>query len=336
MDATAGSGNTAEKSGNPGTTWRRRPVEWRRPGWDELVRSLPTVAARPIKNRSGMQHPFEADTLLTWPAGGLFSTRTRREWNGISIGSGRITASPIQPGEAAEALRRTLRANHFPTAEWWEAGISQLGEWWTLRACWHWPDQRPDSDGGAVCRVLWIEHDVRWSSIAIGGGLRRADGAMVTATHEGAALTGPLITGMRPNRALTHAVWLRIDRDAQTLADWRGRQVAAGILDRWAAEHLDYSWGPETGARLLLRNGVSGRRQPEDAGREQMRTVPDDLNQIAWQLGLSALCISDVIDRAELTGRIMDTVRRLDEVQNGIGPEDQPAPAAAGDTGRVH
>ena len=336
MDATAASSRTSEKSDNPASTWRRRPIEWCRPGWDELVRSLPTVAALPIKNRVGMQHPFEADTVLNWPTGGLFSSRTRREWNGFSIGSGRITASPIQPREAAEALKRTLDANHFPTTEWWEAGISQLGEWWTLRACWEWPDKRPDSDGGTVCRVLWIEHDVRWSSIAIGGGLRREDGAIITATHEGAALTGPLITGMRPNRALTHAVWLRIERDARALADWRGRRVGAGMLNRWASEYLDYSWGPETGPRLLLRNGVSGRRDTDNGGGDQLRSVPDDLNQIAWQLGLSALCVSEVGERADLTGRIMRTVRRLDEVQNGLDPEGSSRTAPSGDTGRVH
>ena len=322
---------------NPATTWRRRQVEWKQPEWAELIRALPSVSARAITNRSGMQHPFECDIVLAWPQRGMFSTKGRREWNGVSIGSGRVTNRLIQPAEAAEALRRTLDANHFPAPEWWETGISQLGEWWTLRGCWKWPNGQPDSNNQEVTRVVWIEHDVRWSSIAIGGGLRRADGAVITATYEGAALTGPLITGMRPNRALSHAVWLRIDRDARTLADWRGQQILANLLNTWTRDYIDYSWGPETGPRLLLRNGVSARRSNEShIETESMRTVTDDLNQVAWQLGLSALCVTDVIERADLTTRIMETVGKLNEYQNGLSPSETDRSRPNGAPDQIH
>ena len=326
-----------EPPGNPATTWRRRQVEWIRPIWDELVRALPAVSARQITNRSGMQHPFEADTVLQWPQRGVFSTKSRREWNGVSVGSGRMTPSPIQPTEAAEGFRRTLAANHFPNPEWWEVGMSEMGEWWTLRACWRSPNRHSDSKGHEVTRIVWIEHDVRWSSIAIGGGLRRSDGAVITATYEGAVLTGPLITGMRPNRALAHAVWLRIDRDAQALADWRGQQVIGTLLNAWANEYLDYSWGPETGPRLLLRNGVSARRSNEKPPpKETSRIISDDLNQIAWQLGLSALCVNDVIERADLTTRIMETVRKLGEYQNGLRSTNEAEYEPSDAQGQIH
>ena len=315
-----------------------RPVEWAEPAWEKLVESLPEVIARPIKNGKGDEHEFEADTILNWPQRGIFSTRERREWNGMSIGSGRRRPAPIQPKATAEALRRTLEANHVPGPEWWETGLTGLGEWWTLRACWRWPNRKPDTNKGEVIRFIAIEHDVRWSVLTIAGGLRRSDGATIGAAYEGAKLTGPLITGRLPKSALTHAVSQRIDQAATMLSDWREQPVTAGALSSWTGELLDQSWGPETAPRLLLRNGISPRRsRPEILANTPERIVSDDLNQIAWQLGLSALCVTDVIDRAELTARITSTVQELASYQAGMQVSEAPETSTeSGGTGQIH
>ena len=295
----------------------QRHIEWAEVDFDTLAAGLPAVEARPITNRSGRQHPLEGDTLLRWPLRGPFSTRARRDWNDVSIGSGRAASPPIQPADAALALRETLRVNGLPKPESWQAGITELGEWWTLQASWPWPDGRPDSAGGRVRRHVYIEHDVRWAALWIGGTLSREDGATITATHERAALTGPLITGRRPNRALAHVVWRRIEELAQTLISWRKQAVTSGALATWVVEYMDASWGPETGPRLLLRNGVSTRRGPAEM-ETGSRIVRDDLNQIAWQLGLAALCVADVVERCELTCRILTTVQDLAAYTNGL------------------
>ena len=303
----------------PPSSWMQRPIDWNRPSLEDLLESLPEVSNRAILNRVGRQHPLEADVLLSWPQRGLFSNRSRRDWNGVSIGTGKLTSRPIQPRLAAEAFERTLQANHCPTPEWWESGMTQFGEWWCLRACWTYPNRTPDSRGNDIVRFLYIEHDVRWSRLAIGGGLRRNDGATITATHEGAALTGPLITGARPNRTLAQTVWLQIDQDAHELEDWKDLNVTSTALAAWVAEQIHSGWGPETGPRLLLRNGVStGRSAQELLAAGPARVVSDDVNQVAWQLGLAALCLNDIRDRHQLTTGVMRTVRELNDFRCGM------------------
>ena len=297
---------------DPESTWNRRQIQWVRAPYDVILSSLPEAESTPISNRHGQQHPLEADVRLRWPSGGVFTTRARREWNGSSIGSGVAwPPRPTQPASVAEALARTLHESRIRPPEHWEAGISELGEWWSLRGCWTMSQRgEPDGNHPAVERWLAVEHNVRWAQFAITAGVRRTDGPQIVATHEGAELTGPLLTGRRTTHTLLQAVWRDTDRLAEALHGWKGQGVTAANLAAWVRRVIGATWGPETGARMLMRNGVPARATPRSEG-ASTRTVPDDVQTIAWALAAAVLGIRDIEERREMAEGIVDAAAEL-------------------------
>ena len=292
---------------DPESTWNRRQVEWVGAGYDLILSSLPEAESTPISNRQGHQHPLEADVRLRWPSGGLFTTPARREWNGASIGSGRAwPPRPTQPAAVARALARTLQESRIAPPERWEAAITELGEWWSLRGCW------PLASGQrtpALDRCVAVEHDVRWGRVWITATLRRPNGSQIVATHEGADLTGPLLTGRRTTHTLLQAVWEATDALAATLRSWRNRPTSARTLAEWVERVIGARWGPETGARILMRNAVT-----EAAGAETgaaAGTVSDDIETVAWTLGSAILGIGDVDERRRMAEGIVDAAAEL-------------------------
>ena len=317
------------------STWNRRQIEWIGAGYDVILGSLPEAESTPISNRHGHQHPLEADVRMRWPTGGALTTRTRRDWNGASIGSGRSwPPRPIQPASVAEALARTLGESRISGPDRWEAGISELGEWWSLRACWRAePAEGAPDPATELDRYVAVEHDVRWGQVAITSGLRRPNGAQIVATHEGAELTGPLLTGRRTTHTLLQAVWRDTDRLAEVLRGWRGQRITAATLTSWVRRTIGSTWGPETGARILLRNGIASRKNARDTA--DGRTINDDVETIAWSLATAILGIGDIEERRQMAEAILDVAGELaiwTEATGNLGPGSGREPAPS----RVH
>ena len=317
---------------DPVSTWARRPVEWRRASWGAIAAGLPTATHRPIENEHGQVHRLEADISLSWPAAGMFTNAARERWNATSIGSGCGVQRPLQPRHIAEALQETVRQSRLPRPTSWEAGMSELGEWWCLRACW--PGAHALRAGERETGERWVavEHNVRWGALSVASGLRQADGAAIVATHERARLSGTLLTGERPSATLIRAVWREIDKLQATLLAWRSQRPSMQQLATWASQSIGRQWGAETRAWLLMLNGAT---QGIDAGHISwpagQRETVDDLEQIAWTLATAVLGTEEVDARQRLAGEIVKVVGNLRALVHTDNDDDAPPPAATYD-----
>ena len=321
---------------DPVSTWARRPVEWRGASWRAIAAGLPTATHRPIENGHGQVHRLEADISLSWPAGGIFTNAARERWNATSIGSGCGLARPLQPRQIAQALQETVRQSRLPRPTSWEAGMSELGEWWCLRACWPGACALRAGERESGERWVLVEHNVRWGVLSVASGLRQADGAVIVATHEGARLSGTLLTGERPSATLIRGVWREIDKLQATLLAWRSQRPSMQQLATWASRSIGRRWGAETRAWLLMRNGAT---QGIDAGHISwpagQRETVDDLEQIAWTLAIAVLGTEEIDARRALAGDIIKMVERLQALIPGENDDEAP-PAAPTYDALVH
>ena len=287
----------APAPGEPPSTWRSRRIEWVTGPLPAIREAIPELVSTPLVNEMGVEHRLSAQMACRWPRGGELTTPERCAWSNTATGIGPAWPPPVQPIEALTAFERLVTRSPGRHPMRWTLGITDDGEWYTLRASWP-RGHRRIRDRARLERYAVLEHATYQNVLRLNAGVRDAGtGAQIgmywiPTRVEAGRMTDP--SGLRSCDEHCRTILKMADTAEKILESWDLNAADRTTAEQWADLYAAPVWGP--GAAKDAAASGRGRTTPLSA---------------AWSLAQANARMTDVEERSRLAEHLGTIVEEL-------------------------